>query len=193
MPNLDRHPVPGRRTRRRDPLGRLLASFRSELIYPRTGNHFDRIWLDPPRRQRNPLLVLFLVEALLGGDTRAELLQDLGRRLLAIAAAAGMILFIRLAYWLVRRKEGMGLGDAKLMAMLAAWLGLSGTLESFVLAILIATFAALLWLAVLIVRRDTEGWATMPLPFGTFLCAAALFPIFHSTWNLRGVLLNIQN
>jgi leader peptidase (prepilin peptidase)/N-methyltransferase len=87
----------------------------------------------------------------------------------------------------------MGLGDAKLMAMLAAWLGLSGTLESFVLAILIATFAALLWLAVLIVRRNTEGWATMPLPFGTFLCAAALFPIFHSTWNLRGVLLNIQN
>jgi len=36
----------------------------------------------------------------------------------AILAAALLILLIRWAYWLIRRREGIGLGDAKLMAML---------------------------------------------------------------------------
>ncbi len=49
-----------------------------------------------------------------------------GISLLSIAAAAGLILLIRWVYWLVRCREGIGLGDAKLMALLAAWLGLPG-------------------------------------------------------------------
>ena len=80
-------------------------------------------------------------------------------RLVEILAAAGIILVIRLAYWLVRRKEGMGLGDAKLMAMLAAWLGLPAALESFALAILAATVAALVWMAVSAARRQLKDWA----------------------------------
>ena len=36
-----------------------------------------------------------------------------------------------LAYWLIRRREGIGLGDAKLMALLAAWLGLPQALLAF--------------------------------------------------------------
>jgi leader peptidase (prepilin peptidase)/N-methyltransferase len=101
---------------------------------------------------------------------------------LAILASAAVVLIIRLAYWLVRRQEGMGLGDAKLMAMLGAWLGLSGALESFALAILAATAAALIWLAILAARRKTQEWAKMPLPFGTFLCLAALSEIFYPNW-----------
>jgi len=50
------------------------------------------------------------------------------RCLLAILAAAALILLIRWIYWLIRRHEGIGLGDAKLMALLAAWLGLPGAL-----------------------------------------------------------------
>src|ERR1019366_3129398 len=41
-------------------------------------------------------------------------------RLAGILVAAGLILLIRWVYWLVRKQEGMGLGDAKLMALLAA-------------------------------------------------------------------------
>jgi len=104
--------------------------------------------------------------------------------LLAILASAAVVLFIRLAYWLVRRQEGMGLGDAKLMAMLGAWLGLTGALESFALAILGATITALVWLAILVARRKTQHWAKMPLPLGTFLCLAALSEIFYPNWLL---------
>src|SRR5258708_879906 len=50
-----------------------------------------------------------------------------------ILAAAGIILLIRGVYWLIRRQEGIGLGDAKLMAMLAAWLGFPGTILAFFL------------------------------------------------------------
>jgi leader peptidase (prepilin peptidase)/N-methyltransferase len=99
-----------------------------------------------------------------------------------ILAAAGLILAIRLAYWLVRRKEGMGLGDAKLMAMLAAWLGLPAALESFALAILGATVAALIWLAIRARRRDKGSWGSLPLPLGTFLSLAALTQIFAPSW-----------
>jgi leader peptidase (prepilin peptidase) / N-methyltransferase len=101
---------------------------------------------------------------------------------IAILASAALILAIRLAYWLIRRKEGMGLGDAKLMAMLGAWLGLRGALESFALAIFGALIAAVVWLAILTIRRKSSEWAKMPLPLGTFLCLGALTEIFYPNW-----------
>jgi leader peptidase (prepilin peptidase)/N-methyltransferase len=110
---------------------------------------------------------------------------------LAILASAGLVLFIRLAYWLVRRQEGMGLGDAKLMALLGAWLGLVGAMESFVLSVLAASAAASLWLAVLTLRRKTSEWATIPLPLGTFLCAAAVSEVFYPNWIFKAMHLDI--
>jgi len=104
--------------------------------------------------------------------------------ILAILAACGLILFIRLAYWIVRRQEGMGLGDAKLMAMLGAWLGIRGSMESFIVAMLTAAAAAFVWLLVLVVRGKTSEWAKMPLPFGTFLAVSALVEVFYPLWIL---------
>jgi leader peptidase (prepilin peptidase)/N-methyltransferase len=150
-------------------------------------------WL-PDRLTYPGILIGFLftlAEDFAAGHRRSDFLQDIWYRILAIAGACGLILFIRLAYWIVRRQEGMGLGDAKLMALLGAWLGLRGALESFFLAVLIATFAALAWLAILFIRRKTEGWATMPLPFGTFLCLAALSEVFYPNWISNGTHLNI--
>jgi leader peptidase (prepilin peptidase)/N-methyltransferase len=101
---------------------------------------------------------------------------------IAILASAAIVLVIRLAYWLIRRKEGMGLGDAKLMAMLGAWLGLRGALESFAFSVFAALLAALIWLAILAARRNSSEWAKMPLPLGTFLCLGALTEIFYPGW-----------
>lgn len=128
-------------------------------------------------------------------DWWLKLLPDLWTRSLEAILCGGLILIIRLLYWLVRRREGMGLGDAKLMAMLGAWLGLAGGLESFAIAIFAASAAALVWIGFSFLRsrsnrkaapetspESSNSWAQMPLPFGTFLCLAALSEIFYPAW-----------
>jgi len=100
-------------------------------------------------------------------------------RLVAILIAAGLILLIRWVYKLIRKREGMGLGDAKLMALLAAWLGLPGALLAFGLGAILGSGAALVVLAVPSARRWSESWAASKLPFGTFLCIGG---IVSSLW-----------
>jgi leader peptidase (prepilin peptidase)/N-methyltransferase len=94
--------------------------------------------------------------------------------LIEILAAAGIILLIRWIYKLIRHREGLGLGDAKLMAMLAAWLGLSGALLSFAIGVVLGSLSAI----VMLVRRTkpttTDSWATTKLPLGTFLCIGGI-------------------
>jgi leader peptidase (prepilin peptidase)/N-methyltransferase len=102
--------------------------------------------------------------------------------LLSILLAAGLILLIRWIYWLIRRREGIGLGDAKLMAMLAAWLGLPGALLSFGLGVVLGAIAALVLLVLPSTREDKTGWAHIKLPLGTFLCVGG---IVSSLWGER--------
>jgi leader peptidase (prepilin peptidase)/N-methyltransferase len=105
--------------------------------------------------------------------------EEAGKRLLAILAAAGLILLIRWLYWLIRRREGIGLGDAKLMALLAAWLGLPGALLAFGLGVVLGAVAALVLLAIPSARTNTNSWALTKLPLGTFLCIGG---IVSSLW-----------
>jgi leader peptidase (prepilin peptidase)/N-methyltransferase len=92
------------------------------------------------------------------------------------AALAGLgILLIRWIYLLVRHKEGMGLGDAKLLAMIAAWLGPQFTLLTLFLAVVGAAMVGVIWIAV--ARRKAKALETR-LPFGAFLCAAAIYAVF---------------
>ena len=95
-------------------------------------------------------------------------------QLAAILGAGGLILLIRWTYWLIRRREGIGLGDAKLMAMLGAWLGLSGALLSFAIGILLGAVFALLVLAMPAARRESDTWLMSKLPLGTFLCVGGI-------------------
>jgi leader peptidase (prepilin peptidase) / N-methyltransferase len=94
--------------------------------------------------------------------------------LLSILAAAGLVLLIRWFYWLIRRREGIGLGDVKLMALLAAWLGLPCTLLAFAVSAVLGFLAAVILLAVPSARTNAESWATTKLPFGTFLCIGGI-------------------
>ncbi|HUY81086.1 MAG TPA: prepilin peptidase [Acidobacteriaceae bacterium] len=87
---------------------------------------------------------------------------------------AGVLLAISAFYWLLRRREGIGIGDAKLMALIAAWLGPSQAVLVFVLGVLATAACAV---AVLVRRRRFDG--NIPLPFGAFLCAASLFAMFY--------------
>ena len=97
------------------------------------------------------------------------------RSFVGILAAAGLILLIRWLYWLVRRREGIGLGDAKLMAMLAAWLGLPGALLAFGIGVVLGAAIALLMFAVPAARSNSkEPLALTKLPLGTFLCIGGI-------------------
>jgi leader peptidase (prepilin peptidase) / N-methyltransferase len=89
-------------------------------------------------------------------------------------ALAGLIIIIRWIYWVIRRREGIGLGDAKLMAMLGAWLGLSGALLSFGIGVVLGAVFALVAFAVPAARRESETWLAAKLPLGTFLCAGGI-------------------
>jgi leader peptidase (prepilin peptidase)/N-methyltransferase len=98
-------------------------------------------------------------------------------RLLGCLAAAGIILLTRWLYWLLRRREGLGLGDAKLMALIAAWIGLPGAILSLVIGVTIGSLAAIVFL----LRRSpgNERWSQLKLPLGTFLCIGG---IVSSLW-----------
>jgi leader peptidase (prepilin peptidase) / N-methyltransferase len=107
-------------------------------------------------------------------DTKGNSLwQTLLYRIIAMLAAAGVVLVIRWTYWLVRRREGIGLGDAKLMAMLAAWLGLPGALLAFGLGVLVGAAVGLLIL-LFPAMRTNERWELSRLPLGTFLCIGGI-------------------
>jgi leader peptidase (prepilin peptidase)/N-methyltransferase len=112
-------------------------------------------------------------------STPCEDAENAGKRLLGIVAAAGLILLIRWLYWLIRRREGIGLGDAKLMALLAAWLGLPGALLAFGLGVVLGALAAAVLLAIPAAQTETGGWALKKLPLGTFLCVGG---IVSSLW-----------
>jgi leader peptidase (prepilin peptidase)/N-methyltransferase len=101
------------------------------------------------------------------------------QRLLAILAAAALILLIRWLYWLIRRREGIGLGDAKLMALLAAWLGLPRALLAFGLSVVLGTLVAVVLRLLPSAQRDSESWWLSKFPLGTFLCIGG---IVSSLW-----------
>jgi leader peptidase (prepilin peptidase) / N-methyltransferase len=99
-----------------------------------------------------------------------------GRSLLAAAVAAAALLLIAGAYWLVRRRMGMGLGDVKLLAMLAAWLGLRQTGLVLFLAVVAGALYGLGM--ILLNRRGGTSPGQLPVPFGTMLSLAGLYSIF---------------
>jgi leader peptidase (prepilin peptidase) / N-methyltransferase len=99
-----------------------------------------------------------------------------GWSLLAAVAAASALLLIAGAYWLVRRHMGMGMGDVKLLAMLAAWLGLRQT--GLVLFVAVVAGALYGLVMILVNRRGNTSPGQLPVPFGTMLSLAGLYSIF---------------
>jgi leader peptidase (prepilin peptidase)/N-methyltransferase len=89
-------------------------------------------------------------------------------RIAAICGAALLLLVIRWLYKAVRHREGMGLGDVKLLAMIAAFLGFWPA----ILSLFVGTFAAAGYGALLLVRG--KAGATSKLAFGSFLCVGGL-------------------
>jgi leader peptidase (prepilin peptidase)/N-methyltransferase len=104
--------------------------------------------------------------------------KDLGSSslydLLAIFAAALLILAIRWIYKLIRHREGIGLGDAKLMALLAAWLGLPGALLAFFIGVVLGALVGVALLLTRSTKQHPKEWSATKLPLGTFLCIGGI-------------------
>ncbi len=96
--------------------------------------------------------------------------QDMGFRQVLIGAVvgSGFLLFVYGAYFLVRRKEGLGMGDVTMMLVIGAFLGWLPT----VLTLILASFAGALVGVFFILFRKKD--AQFALPFGTFLAPAAV-------------------
>lgn len=88
------------------------------------------------------------------------------------AVGAGGLLAIALAYKLLRKVEGMGLGDVKMMAMLGAVLGWEPLLPLLVLASLSGAIVG-----IFVAWKSGEGMQAA-LPFGVFLGLAFLTMLF---------------
>jgi leader peptidase (prepilin peptidase)/N-methyltransferase len=127
----------------------------------------DARWLILPDALTLPLIAAGLgVAWLLDAPVLDRLIGALVGFLALVAIAAG--------YRRVRRRPGMGLGDAKLMAAAGAWLGwpaLPGVL-------LVAALAGLLVASILAGRRR-QDWSRLRIPFGPPLALA-----FWLTWLL---------
>ena len=110
----------------------------------------NRIFAYPP-----PEAALGLVDALLGA-----------------AVGSGLLWVVAEGYFRLRGREGMGLGDVKMMAMAGAFLGLKRTLLTILAGSLLGSVVGLVMIGLWKQGSDYE------LPFGTFLGGAALLVLY---------------
>ncbi|MGH9707007.1 MAG: prepilin peptidase [Candidatus Acidiferrales bacterium] len=91
------------------------------------------------------------------------------------AIGSGLLWLVSEAYFKMRRREGMGLGDVKMMLMAGAFLGIKRTLLTILTGSLLGS---VLGIAFIMARRKESDYE---LPFGTFLGLAALLVVFFGT------------
>ncbi len=108
-----------------------------------------------------PGLILALAYAFFRDDL------SLRNALLEAVSGSGFLLLVFGVYLLVRKKEGLGMGDVTMLLFIGAYLGLAGT----ILTLLLASFAGALIGVFMILRRRKD--LQFALPFGTFLAPAA--------------------
>ena len=92
--------------------------------------------------------------------------------LFGILLGGGSLLAVALGYWLLTRREGMGMGDVKLLAAIGAFLGWR--------AVLFTVFAASLSgsVAGIVVMRMKGADGKFEVPFGPFLALGAALYLF---------------
>lgn len=88
---------------------------------------------------------------------------------------AGFLLVILLAWELVMRKEGMGMGDVKLAVLLGLWLGFINPLLCLFALIASSVIGMVVGVAILAVRKESR-----PFPFGPWLALGTIVVILFS-------------
>ena len=94
--------------------------------------------------------------------------------LIGIALGGGVLYSIALLYFLIRKIDGMGGGDIKLLAMIGAWLGW----QSLPFVIFASSFSGTI-VGLIAMGYQKKGGHTR-IPFGPFLSISALIYVFYS-------------
>jgi leader peptidase (prepilin peptidase)/N-methyltransferase len=92
--------------------------------------------------------------------------------ILGILIGGGSLWIVAQLYYVLTRKEGMGGGDIKLLAMMGAIIGWKGVLFTIFMASAIGTVVGLL------VMLKTRTSMKLKVPFGPFLAIGAIAYIF---------------
>jgi leader peptidase (prepilin peptidase)/N-methyltransferase len=93
--------------------------------------------------------------------------------IIGILSGGGVLFLMAEAYYRIRREEGLGMGDVKMLGMIGAFLGWKLMLLTLVLASVLGSIAGA---GVLLSGRGDLKYA---LPFGTFLSIGALVAAFR--------------
>ena len=95
---------------------------------------------------------------------------------LGVLLGGGVIYFVAWGYFLLRRREGIGMGDAKLLAAIGGWLGYEAVFPTLFLG---SVSGSIIGVSCLLVTRKFSLKAE--IPFGPFLVLGAsfylLFPV----------------
>ncbi len=94
--------------------------------------------------------------------------------LLGLVLGGGVLYTVAAVYFWIRKIDGMGGGDIKLLAMLGAWLGW----QSLPFVIFFSSFTGAI--AGLIAMKVQQKGGQTKIPFGPFLSIAALIFLFFS-------------
>jgi len=86
----------------------------------------------------------------------------------------GLLYFVAWSYLKLRGREGMGMGDVKMMLLVGSFLGWQGALMTIFVGSLVGSVVGV----ALIGLSSRKGW-DYALPFGTFLAAAGVLVAFR--------------
>ena len=92
--------------------------------------------------------------------------------LIGIVIGGGLLLLVAIAYEFITKKEGMGGGDVKLLAMIGAFLGWKGVLFTIFSGSLVGT---IIGVTIMVAQGKDSKYA---IPFGPFLSMGALLYLF---------------
>jgi len=93
---------------------------------------------------------------------------------------AGFLLVLLLAWELILRKEGMGMGDVKLAILLGLWIGYINPLLCLFALIASSVIGLIVGIGILAVRKESK-----PFPFGPWLALGSILVILFSGPILR--------
>ena len=185
------------------PAGYPLVEAASAVLWVLAGLRFgDTIWVIPYALLFSVLLALsvidlelyilpnritypsILVSAVAIPVLAFAVLDDPGGAILGAALGAlgfaGFLLVLLMAWELILRKEGMGMGDVKLAVLLGMWLGLINPLLCLFALIASSVIGLIVGIGILAVRKESK-----PFPFGPWLAIGTVAVILFSGPILR--------